>query len=126
MTMNPDSRLHCIGFDGCCVSPVPSSQRGEYVIPGTTTNVPTLDNIGAAGYYRNRRNDRIFLNRRGGTTQGIFQCQIRTEPTQTMLQTFYIGVYDAGSGENDYTQCSIVYIITYNLCRNTQYHQHNI
>ena len=65
------------------------------------TNVPVLDTIGASGYYRNRRSDRIFLNRRGGTTQGIFQCQIRTESTQTILQTFYIGVYDAGSGEND-------------------------
>ena len=105
MAMDPGNGLHCIGFDGCCSS---GNLRGEYVIPGTTTNVPTLNMIGAAGYYRNRRSDRIFLNRVNGTTEGIFECQIRTDSDQTTYDTFYIGVYGAGSGE--YRCCSIVVI----------------
>ena len=64
--------------------------------------VPTLGNIGSNGYYRNRAADRIFLNRQSsGTITGIFECRIRTESSQTSYQLFYIGVYDADSGEMD-------------------------
>ena len=90
--------LNCIGFDGCCVSTAPADQRGQFVLPGTTTTVPILSSIGSTGYFRSRGSDRIFLNRRGGSAQGVFQCLIRTDSSQTTYDTFYIGVYDANSG----------------------------
>ena len=96
---DPDNGLHCIGFDGCCVSSAPADQRGQFVFPGGTSYVPIESNIGTTGYYRTRGDDRIFLHRRGGTIQGIFQCLIRSESSQTMHDTFYIGVYDADSGQ---------------------------
>ena len=95
--LNPNNGLHCVSFSGCCNSS--SSQRGEFVFPGGTL-VPTLGNVGNTGYYRNRQSDRIFLNRQPtGTIQGIFECRIRTEPSQTMYDSFYIGVYDTESGK---------------------------
>ena len=98
--LNPNNGLHCMSFSGCCVNPVPSLQRGEFVFPGGATLVPILGGVGDTGYYRNRRDDRIFLNRQPtGMIQGLFECRIRTEPSQTMYDSFYIGVYDADSGE---------------------------
>ena len=73
--------------------------RGEFIFPGSTNNVPIEMNIASTGYFRNRGTDRIFLNRRNGTVQGIFECLIRTDSSQTTYDTFYIGVYDADSGE---------------------------
>ena len=97
--LDPNDGLNCIGFGTCCVSSAPSDQRGDLVLPGGTTSVPILSNIGLVGYFRSRGSDRIFLNRRGhGTTQGVFQCLIRTDSSQTTYDTFYIGVYDANSG----------------------------
>ena len=99
--LDPNNGLNCVSFSGCCVGPVPASQRGEFYFPGSTNPVPVLDSIGSSGYYRNRASDRVILNRRSpdGTTTGIFECRIRTDSSQTELQTFYIGVYDAGAGE---------------------------
>ena len=97
---DPDNGLNCISFSGCCVSTVSASQRGEFFFPGGSNQVPLLNNIGSGGYYRNRAADRIILNRQSpdGTTTGIFECRIRTDPSQTEYQIFYIGVYDAGAG----------------------------
>ena len=99
--LDPNNGLHCISFSGCCNKSVPLSQRGEFVFPGGATQVPTMGSVGTTGYYRNRGNDQIFLNRLStGTIQGIFECQIRTQSTQTMYDSFYIGVYDADSGKH--------------------------
>ena len=99
--LNPNNALHCISFPGCCDNTsVASSQRGEFVFPGGTTPVPTLGRVGDTGYYRNRQGDRVLLNRQPtGTIQGIFECRIRTESTQTTYDLFYIGVYDVDSGK---------------------------
>ena len=44
--------------------------------------------------------ERIFLNRQPTvTTQGINECRIRTESSETTFDSFYIGVYDADSGQ---------------------------
>ena len=52
------------------------------------------------GYYRTRVADRIILNHQAnGVVQGLFQCLIRTQASQTEYQEFYIGVYDENSGE---------------------------
>ena len=70
------------------------------MFPDGTTQVPIESGAGSSGYYRTRAADRVFLNRlSSGTIQGIFQCQIRNEPTQTSYDLFYIGVYDADSGK---------------------------
>ena len=100
--LDPNNGLHCISFSGCCVSPVATGQRGEFYFPDSTLQVPILGNVGSNGYYRNRAADRIILNRQSsGTITGIFECRIRTESSQTSYQLFYIGVYDADSGEID-------------------------
>ena len=101
MVRDPDSGLHCISdFSPCCDSSVAREQRGEFLFPDGTTQVPIESGASFSGYYRTRAADRIFLNRLSfGTVQGIFQCQIRNEPTQTSFDLFYIGVYDADSGK---------------------------
>ena len=79
----------------CCS--ISSSFRGEYYFPDDNT-VPREDQIGVGGYFRGRANDRVRLNRRGGTTAGLFRCQIRTQSNPNG-ENLYIGVYDESSGE---------------------------
>ena len=91
---NLDNRLHCVSdLNNCCST----GERGEFKFPDGTL-VPVLGDI-RNGYFRNRGTDRIFLNRRGGTIEGLFQCSIRTQSSPSSLQELYIGVYDADSGE---------------------------
>ena len=91
-----DNSLHCVSDDtSCCV--VGSIFRGEYYFPGMT-QVPIAALIEDGGYYRSRAADRIRLNRRGGTTTGLFRCQIRTQ-ANINGESLYIGVYDESSGE---------------------------
>ena len=73
--------------------------RGDFDFPDGTT-VPAIGQS-RNGYYRSRATDRITLNRRqeGTVQQGLFRCRIRTQSSPSLLQKFYIGVYDAGSGE---------------------------
>ena len=94
---DPDNGLNCISdLNTCCSSG--ESLRGEFDFPDGST-VPTLGSI-RNGYYRNRAADRIFLNRQAdGTSQGIFQCRIRTQASQAAYEEFYIGVYDESSGK---------------------------
>ena len=85
-----------MSFSGCCNTGL----RGEFYFP-STNQVPGLSKIRSGGYYRNRADDRIILNRRlpDGKRTGIFECRIRTDPSHTEYQLFYIGVYDAGAGK---------------------------
>ena len=91
-----DNSLECVSDDTACCSTT-SSFRGEYYFPDMT-QVPIAGLIGDGGYFRGRTNDRIRLNRRGGTTTGLFRCQIRTQ-SNANGENLYIGVYDESSGE---------------------------
>ena len=92
--LDPNNGLNCISdLTDCCSSGL----RGEFDFPDGSM-VPTLGSI-RNGYYRKRAVDRIILNRRTeGTLQGLFQCRIRTQASQSDYQEFYIGVYDENSG----------------------------
>ena len=95
-----DISLHCVSDNTACCSSS-SSFRGEYYFPDDNTDdntVPREDQIGDGGYFRGRANDRIRLNRRGGTTTGLFRCRIRTQ-ANTDGEDLYIGVYDESSGK---------------------------
>jgi hypothetical protein len=89
------SGLNCESdLTNCCSSGL----RGEFDFPDEST-VPILGSI-RNGYYRTRSTTQITLNRRPeGTTQGLFQCRIRTVASPTEYEEFYIGVYDESSGE---------------------------
>ena len=92
-----DNFLECVSDDAMCCVMSSTNFRGEYYFPDMT-QVPIPDQIGDGGYFRGRTNDRIRLNRRGGTTTGLFRCRIRTQPN-TNGENLYIGVYDESSGE---------------------------
>ena len=93
-----DNGLSCVSdLTDCCSSTNAADERGEFDFPDGSV-VPTLGDI-RNGYYRNRRVDRITLNRREGTAQGLFQCRIRTVASPDAYEEFYIGVYDENSGE---------------------------
>ena len=95
--LDPNDGLHCVSdLTDCCTSG-DRSLRGEFDFPDESV-LPVEGNI-LNGYYRNRAAGRIFLNRRSGTVQGLFQCRIRTQDSPSSLQKFYIGVYDENSGE---------------------------
>ena len=88
--------LNCVSdLPDCCISGM--SPRGEFDFPDGSA-VPIMGAI-RNGYYRTRGDDRIVLNRRSeGMVQGLFQCRIRTQTSQTEYEEFYIGVYDENSG----------------------------
>ena len=93
---NNDNSLNCVSDDAmCCV--VGSNFRGDYYFPNDIV-VPIRNDIGDGGYFRGRAADRIRLNRLGGTTTGLFRCQIRTQ-ANTDGENLYIGVYDESSGK---------------------------
>ena len=87
--------LNCVSdLTDCCSSGL----RGEFEFPDGT-RVPIMSSA-RNGYYRTRGADRNILNHQAnGTVQGLFQCLIRTQASQTEYQEFYIGVYDENSGE---------------------------
>ena len=95
---DPDNRLHCVSdLSDCCSSGAMDKFRGNFYFPDGAT-VQTFDSI-TDGYYRNRGSDRIFLNRRVGTIEGLFQCRITSQSSPTTPEEYYIGVYNTGSGE---------------------------
>ena len=51
----------------------------------------------SADFYRTRSQMMIRLHRRRGGVNGVYHCEIRD--SMCVLQTIYIGVYTAGSGE---------------------------
>ena len=61
------------------------------------TKVPGLGN--GMDFYRTRSKDQMVvrLNRRRGGEEGIYRCEI--SDSTDVIQTIYIGVYSAGSGE---------------------------
>ena len=91
--LDPNNGLNCVSdLTNCCSS----GDRGEFDFPDGSV-VPRLDGI-RNGYYRTRAADRNILNRQDGTVEGLFQCRIRTQASPSLLQEFYIGVYDENSG----------------------------
>ena len=87
--------LNCVSDLADCCS---SGLRGEFDFPDGS-RVPIMV-YARNGYYRTRAPDHNILNHQAnGTVQGLFQCLIRTQTSQTEYQVFYIGVYDENSGE---------------------------
>ena len=87
--------LNCVSNLADCCS---SGLRGEFDFPDGS-QVPIMANV-RNGYYTTRAPGRIILNHQAnGVVQGLFQCLIRTQASQTEYQEFHIGVYDENSGE---------------------------
>ena len=86
-----DALLCMTNFAGCCRHPY----TGGYWIFPNGTKVPSINKQWS--FFRSRGQMRIYLNRRGGGEEGIYRCVI---PDSTnVLQTIYIGVYTARTGE---------------------------
>ena len=56
-------------------------------------------------FYRNRGQMVVRLHRRRGGKEGIYRCEI--PDAMNVIQTIYIGVYSASTGEWSILYCSI-------------------
>ena len=93
-----DTPLLCMtNFTACCVPPYTGDKRsaiGNWFFPNGT-RVPSSDN--QWDFHRGRGKMAVQLHRRGGGEDGIYRCEI--PDSMNVLQTIYIGVYTADSGE---------------------------
>ena len=77
-----DSALLCTtDIVECCTNRI-----GEFYFPNGT-QVPVLNNIGSSGYYRNRDDRLIRLNRQSpaGVLTGKFRCEIPAGSNTLMI-----------------------------------------
>ena len=86
-----DAQLCVTNLTNSCPN---QSFKGNWFFPNGTR----LPNRGpSADFYRTRSQMMICLHRRRGGVDGVYRCEIRD--SMCVLQTIYIGVYTAGSGE---------------------------
>ena len=86
--------LHCITNQTACCRPKNGSVLGNWFFPNGT-RVPSLGN--QWNFYRTRGHMVVRLQRRRGGAEGIYHCEI--PDTFGLIQTLYIGVYSASTGE---------------------------
>ena len=87
-----DDALLCMtNLTACCQT---QSNSGNWLFPNGT-RVPSLSSNW--DFYRTRGHMVVRLSRRGGGVEGIYHCQI--PDAMNVLQTIYIGVYSANTGE---------------------------
>ena len=90
-----DDALLCMtNLTACCKSPYTGSGLGNWYFPDGT-RVPSSGTHG--DFYRTRGHMVIGLNRRGGTVEGIYRCEI--PDSMNVTQTIYIGLYNTSTGE---------------------------
>ena len=87
----------------CCRPPHTGgvgSAIGNWFFPNGT-RVPSESLVPSVGkqwdFYRNRGWSVVRLNRRRGGEEGIYRCEI--PDTANVIQSIYIGVYTASTGE---------------------------
>ena len=87
-----DDALLCITFQtACCRHPYTA---GNWVFPNET-RVPSSDK--QWDFHRDRGQMVVRLHRRRGGEEGIYHCEI--PDAMNVIQTIYIGVYSASTGE---------------------------
>ena len=92
-----DSALLCMtNLSACCRAPY-GSASGNWFLPDTT-RVPSNNNGRLTwDIYRTRGEMAVYMHRRRGGEKGIYYCEIHD--SMNVMQTIYIGVYTAGTGE---------------------------
>ena len=93
-----DHALFCrTTLDTCCRYPYTVVNMfifGNWFFPNRT-RVPSDGHL--RDFYRSRGQMVIYLNRRRGGVDGIYSCEI--PESMNVIQTIYIGVYTASTGE---------------------------
>ena len=95
-----DNALVCItDLTACCRCPYTGEMgpdMGNWFFPnGTRINAPGEGTDW--DFYRTRGEMMVLMHRRGGGEDGIYRCDIPDE--MYIIQTIYIGVYSANTGE---------------------------
>ena len=93
-----DDALLCItNQTACCRHPYTSGNDvfGNWFFPNGT-KVPSAGG-NQRDFYRTRGQMVVRMNRRRGGVEGIYRCEIRD--AMNVIQTIYIGVYSASTGE---------------------------
>ena len=67
---------------------------GTWLFPNGTR---VLSSVNQLDFYTDRGQMVIYLNRRRGGVEGIYRCEI--PDSVNIIQTIYIGVYTASTGE---------------------------
>ena len=97
--------LLCITNQTACCRESDSGEMvsaiGNWYFPNGT-KVPSGDN--QWDFYRTRGQMVVRLNRRRGGVEGIYRCEI--PDAMNVIQTIYIGVYSASTGEWSILFCS--------------------
>ena len=92
-----DSALVCMTNLSACCRPPYGSASGNWFLPDTT-RVPSNNNGRLTwDIYRTREEMAVYMHRRRGGEKGIYYCEIHD--SMNVMQTIYIGVYTAGTGE---------------------------
>ena len=93
-----DDALFCVtNLTACCIHPYTGNWFAleDWLFP-IGTGVPRY--FGAMlDFYTTRGQMVVGLNRRRGGEEGIYRCEI--PDSMNVIQTLYIGVYTAGTGE---------------------------
>ena len=94
---NGDGLLCMTNFTACCQKPYigeNGSAVGNWFFPNRTK----VFSAGAQGdFHITRGQMEVALQRRRGGEEGIYSCEI--PDSMNIVQTIYIGVYSAGTGE---------------------------
>ena len=100
---NDDALLCITDQRNCCQPPHTGevgSAIGNWFFPNGT-RVPSESLVPSVGkqwdFYRTRGWSVVRLNRRRGGEEGIYRCEI--PDTANVIQSIYIGVYTASTGE---------------------------
>ena len=89
-----DDGLLCLTDQTACCRPPYASAIGNWFFPNGT-RVPSS---GAQwDFHRTRGQSAVFLHHRRGGADGVYRCEIPN--TTGVIQTIYIGVYTADTGE---------------------------
>ena len=93
-----DDALLCITNLTACCRITSTSVLGDWFFPnGTKVPNEVVTNETKWDFYRDRDQSVVRMKRRRGGEEGIYRCKI---PDSTnVIQTIYIGVYTATTGE---------------------------
>ena len=93
-----DDALFCITNQTACCQPRYTGEMrsvvGNWFFPNGTTVPATSSN---RDFYSDRGQMVVRMNRRRGGMEGIYRCEITD--AMNVIQTIYIGVYSASTGE---------------------------
>ena len=89
-----DALLCLTNLTACCRPPYSPQGLGNWFFPNGTRVLSDGNN---SDLHRTRDQMMIRLNRRRGGVEGIYHCEIND--AMHVIQTIYIGVYSANTGE---------------------------